>query len=46
MKKCPYCGHMNDDQAKGCQKCKAGFPQTEEKTEPVKASKRKKQGDE
>jgi uncharacterized membrane protein YvbJ len=31
MKKCPYCGHLNDDNATGCGKCFAGFPE-----EPVK----------
>lgn len=34
MKKCPYCGHRNDDNATGCAKCKAGFPREETKTEP------------
>ena len=26
MKKCPYCGHENDDTAWKCSKCQAGFP--------------------
>lgn len=26
MKKCPYCGHENDDSEWKCSKCKAGFP--------------------
>ena len=30
MKKCPYCGHENDDTAWKCSKCKAGFPNEEQ----------------
>ena len=26
MKKCPYCGHENDEQAKTCERCSAGLP--------------------
>ena len=26
MKKCPYCGHENDEQTKVCERCKAGIP--------------------
>ena len=29
MKKCPYCGHMNDDERTNCDKCFAGFPHVE-----------------
>ena len=27
MKKCPYCGHENDDKETQCQHCYAGLPQ-------------------
>lgn len=26
MKKCPCCGHENDDNAVRCEKCYVGFP--------------------
>ena len=39
MKKCPYCGHEQDDQQKCCEKCHAGLP-AEKKTE-VKPLKKK-----
>ena len=29
MKKCRYCGHMNDDENKVCEKCFAGFSHEE-----------------
>ena len=46
MKKCPYCGHLNDDAATGCSKCKAGFPHEEPKEEkPVKAIYKKRRGE-
>ena len=46
MKKCPYCGHLNDDTATGCSKCKAGFPHEEPKEEkPVKAINKKRRGE-
>ena len=32
MKKCPYCGYGNDDQAETCQKCHAELPHEEKKT--------------
>ena len=32
MKKCPYCGHINDDSRWNCEHCYAGFP-TEKKQE-------------
>ena len=43
MKKCPYCGHENDDAAWKCDKCQAGFPSETNKTEekPVKAKRTK-----
>lgn len=41
MKKCPYCGHENDDTAWKCSKCQAGFPHGEPEEKPVKTSKRK-----
>ena len=25
MRKCPYCGHENDDNAVRCERCYAGF---------------------
>jgi len=37
MKVCPYCGHVNDDQATGCRKCKAGFPHDESSNEQSKS---------
>ena len=27
MRKCPYCGYENDDNAVRCEKCCAGFPE-------------------
>ena len=33
MKKCPYCGHMNDEENTVCGKCSAGFPYEETKKE-------------
>lgn len=40
MKKCPYCGHMNDEQAKACDHCYAGFPvEKQEEKEPKKVQK-------
>ena len=29
MKKCRYCGHMNEDEAAVCERCFAGFPHEE-----------------
>ena len=29
VKKCPYCGHMNEDESRVCDKCFAGFPHEE-----------------
>lgn len=26
MKKCPYCGHHNEDNAEICERCYAGLP--------------------
>lgn len=31
MKKCPYCGKDNDDKAKTCEHCYAGFPNENKK---------------
>lgn len=45
MKKCPYCGHDNEDKAVCCARCYAGIPQEKletEKKEPVKARSSKK----
>lgn len=43
MRICPYCGHHNEDDAKVCEKCRAGFPHEEDKNneEPKRVSKRK-----
>ena len=51
MKECPYCGHMNEDEAKVCDKCYAGFPHaeknlpddTKENSESGRGNKRKKE---
>jgi len=40
MKKCPYCGEVNDDSAKNCVKCFAGIPAKEQKEQPKKAEKK------
>ena len=51
MKKCPYCGYENDEQAESCSHCKAGIPHEEQNNknpegeEPVGASKRKRRGE-
>ena len=37
MKKCPYCGHGNDEQVKVCGHCYAGLPAEKQEKEPVKA---------
>lgn len=34
MKKCPYCGHMNEDSARGCKRCSAGFPDDKQDRKP------------
>lgn len=43
MKKCPYCGKENEEQATVCIRCYAGFPHEEKPKEekPVKGSKKK-----
>lgn len=42
MKKCPFCGHNNNEQAKACDRCKAEIPHEEHKeTSPVKGTKKK-----
>ena len=41
MKKCPYCGHMNEDTATGCSHCYAGFPAEEQEEKPVERAERK-----
>lgn len=33
MKKCPFCGHENDEQAKACEHCKAMIPHEDNNTE-------------
>lgn len=45
MKKCPYCQAENEDQAKTCFKCKAGFPLETKKTdtESVRTKKKNKE---
>ena len=40
MKKCPYCGNENDERAKVCEKCFAGFP-AEKQDKPVKKAEKK-----
>ena len=35
MKKCPYCGHEQDDQNKICERCHAGLPK-EKEVKPVR----------
>jgi uncharacterized membrane protein YvbJ len=42
MKKCPFCGHDNEEQAKSCNHCKAEIPHEETKeTSPVKGAKKR-----
>ena len=48
MKKCPYCGHENDEQTKVCERCRAEIPHekklpesTKENSAEVNVSKRK-----
>ena len=46
MKKCPYCGKENHDEAEVCERCFAGFPHDDEKhenasDESVRSRKRK-----
>lgn len=46
MKKCPYCGYENDEQAEVCERCKAAI--THDKSndeEPEKVSKRRKRSE-
>jgi len=40
MKKCPYCGHMNDDDRKTCEHCYAGFPEEKEPEKETKETER------
>ena len=40
MKKCPFCGHENDDQATGCAKCFAGFPNEKSEEKSVKTKRK------
>lgn len=44
MKKCPYCGHINDDNATRCDRCYAGFP-AEEKRQEGKPRRNEKKND-
>ena len=39
MKKCPYCGRENPDDAVVCQKCCAGFPNEEPKEDESSVTK-------
>ena len=39
MKKCPYCRHENNEQAKVCEKCCAELPVNQEEKEPKKVQK-------
>lgn len=42
MKKCPYCGMENKNEAERCEKCFAGFPHEEpKKEEPLRVSRKK-----
>jgi len=44
MKKCPYCGKDNEDNATGCVHCYAGFPvEKREEKQPKKAEKKDKE---
>ena len=40
MKKCPYCGHGNDEYAEVCEHCRAGLPAEKQKEQPRKADKK------
>ena len=40
MKKCPYCNHMNRDDAETCKKCSASLPSEVKKEQPKKAAKK------
>jgi uncharacterized membrane protein YvbJ len=40
MKKCPYCGSVNDKQATVCKRCKAAIAAEEPKEQPKKAVKK------
>ena len=40
MKKCPYCGHENDDKAENCERCYAGISAEKQDKKPVKADKK------
>lgn len=41
MKKCPYCGRDNSDEATSCEHCYAVFPVKEQEEKPVKAEKKR-----
>lgn len=41
MKKCPYCGHDNDDRNEVCEHCKADISHEETSKESVKSSRKK-----
>ena len=43
MKKCPYCGFENDEQAEVCKRCKAEIPkeETNKTEEPETAPKKR-----
>ena len=40
MKKCPYCGHINDDDSSNCAHCYAGIPAEKQEKEAKKPQKR------
>lgn len=41
MKKCPFCGKDNRDEAKSCDRCFAAFPAEKQEKTPVKKAKTK-----
>lgn len=47
MRKCPYCGHENNEQEQNCSRCKASIPfesaesNTPDESETIRSTKRK-----
>ena len=41
MKKCPYCGRDNSDDATRCEHCYAGLPVEKQEEKPVEKAERK-----